>query len=405
MTTYRPSGGPASTYDLVLRGGTLLDPGQGVYDRRDVPFKDGKVAAVAERIDPQTMETSAEVIDVTGKLVTPGLVDLHGHFYHGGSPIDVDADEHCLSAGVTTGIDAGSAGWANYMTMRDYVFAAKRTRLLAFLHIGAVGLVLNHVLGGELWDMRVADPDRTADTIKENPGFLLGVKVRMDANAVTYWEAREALRRARSAADKAGVKLMVHVSRTPIPLPHILDVLGPGDIASHIFNGHPEGILDRTGNVRPEVKAAVQRGVVMDVAHAGVACDVEVARAGIRQGFFPTTISTDIHTPPPGWAPYQVYRLNDLVSKFHALGLPLEDAVAAGMMRPAKTLGLEKEIGSLALGMAADAAVFDQREGRFVWQDGSNHTVDGTLRLDTFLTIRDGTIVWREGRLTQTGDC
>ncbi len=160
-----PSGG--LQYDLVLKGGTLLDPGQGINDRRDVAFRDGLVAEVAPRIDPSSATTS---IDVTGKLVTPGLIDIHGHFYHGGLDNATDADEVCLPAGVTTGIDGGSAGWANYRAMRDYVFPSRKTRLLAFLHIGAIGLALNPVVGGELQDVRYVDPDRTADTIKDNPG-------------------------------------------------------------------------------------------------------------------------------------------------------------------------------------------------------------------------------------------
>ncbi len=388
-----------STYDLVLKGGTLMDPGQGIHDRRDVAFKDGRVAAVAERLDPSL---ASRVMDVAGKLVTPGFVDIHGHFYHGGTTSDTDADEVCLPAGVTTGVDAGSAGWANYMAMRDYVFPSKRTRLLAFLNIGASGQVLNRAVGGELQDIRSADPDRTADTIRGNPGLLVGVKVRMMVDAVSHWDAHEALRRAREAADKAAVKLMVHISRTPIPLPDILEVLGPGDIATHIFNGHYEGILDRKGAVRPEVKAAAERGVVMDVAHAGVHCDVEVARAALDQGFFPTTISTDIHIPPPDRV---VYRQNDLVSKFHAMGIPLEQAVAASTVRPAGVVGLGDEIGSLAPSMAGDAAVFDLMEGRFVWHDMYGHSVEGGLRLDTYLTVKDGAVVWQRGGLTSTGQC
>ncbi len=388
-----------ASYDMVLKGGTLLDPAQNINDRRDIAFKDGRVAAVAERIDPSQ---AAQVVDVTGKLVTPGLIDLHGHFYHGGGPASTDADETCLSAGVTTGIDAGSAGWANYEAMRDYVFPTKRTRLLAFLHIGAAGLLLNRVTGGELQDLRLADADRTADTIKENPGFLLGVKVRMQVGAVPDGKGYDALKRAREAADKAKVMLMVHVSGTPIPLPQILELLGPGDIATHIFNGHPEGILDNNGKIRPEVKAAAQRGVIMDVAHAGVHCDLKVAEAALQQDFPPNTISTDIHISPPERV---VYRQNDLVSKFHAMGMSLADTVAASTVQPAKILGLDNEIGSLAPGMAGDAAVFDQIEGRFVWQDMADHTVEGKFRLDTFLTIRDGAVAWREGGLVAAGEC
>jgi len=140
----------------------------------------------------------------------------------------------------------------------------------------------------------------------------------------------------------------------------------------------------------------------MDVAHAGIHCDVEVVKAALEQELLPTTISTDIHLAPPERT---VYLMNDLVSKFHALGVPLEDAVAASTSRPAEVLGLQHSLGSLVPGMSGDAAVFDLREGRFVWHDMAGHNVEGKVRLDTFLTVRDGSVVWREGRMTQMGQC
>ena len=388
-----------ANYDLALTGGTLLDPGQGIHARRDIAFREGRVAAVAERIDPAE---AATVVDVSGKLITPGLIDLHGHFYHGGTGSAVHADQNCLSAGATTGVDAGSSGFLNLGAMRDYVFPAHRTRLLAFLHIGAVGLAANRVLGGGLQDLRIIDVDQTADAIKNNAGFLFGVKVRMELNAVAHWNAAEAMRLARAAADQSGSRLMVHVSGTPLPLPQVLDFMGPGDICTHAFNGNPESILDRQDRIRPEVRAAAERGVIMDLGHAGVHCDVEVVKAALAQGLPPDTISTDIHLGPPG---RKVYLMNDLVSKFHALGMSLSDAVAASTSRPAQVLGLEDTLGSLAPGMAADAAVFDLREGRFVWHDMARHNVEGKVRLDTFLTVRNGSVVWREGRLTEMGPC
>jgi dihydroorotase len=390
---------PPTTYDLLLKGGDLLDPAEGIHDRRDIAFKDGKVAAVAERIDPASANA---VVDVSGKLVTPGLIDLHGHFYHGGTGSAVHADQNCLSAGATTGIDAGSSGFLNLGAMRDYVFPAHRTRLLAFLHIGSVGLAANRVLGGGLQDLRIIDVDQTADAVKSNPGFLFGIKVRMEMNAVSHWDAPEAMRLARAAADQSGSRLMVHVSGTPIPLPQILEFMGPGDIVTHAFNGNHEGILDRQDKVRPEVRAASERGVIMDLGHAGVHCDVEVAKAALQQGLAPDTISTDIHLPPPG---RRVYLMNDLVSKFHALGMSLEDAVTASTSRPAQVLGLEGELGSLSPGMSGDAAVYDLREGRFVWHDMARNKVEGKVRLDTFLTVRNGAVAWREGKLTEMGPC
>lgn len=389
----------ALQYDLVLTGGTLLDPAQGVHERRDIAFKDGLVAQVAQRIDPESASASA---DISGKTVTPGLIDLHGHFYHGGNGSAVHPDQICLSSGTTTGVDAGSAGFLNYSAMRDYVFPAQRTRLLAFLHIGGVGLAVNRLLGGGLHDMRIIDVDQTAAAIKDNPGFCFGVKVRMHVNAVAYWNADAAMKAAREAADRSGTKLMVHVSGTPIPLPQVLEYLGPGDISTHAFNGNPESILDGNRKIRPEVRAAADRGVIMDVAHAGVHCDIEVVKAAMEQGLLPDTISTDVHNPPPGRT---VYLMNDLVSKFHALGLPLNDSVAAATVKPAQVLGLQDSLGSLAVGMSGDAAVFDMREGDFAWHDMAGHTVRGQLRLDTFLTVRAGAVVWREGRLLQIGEC
>ena len=389
----------STDYDLVLTGGTLLDPGQGIHGRRDVAFKDGVVAAVAERIEAGP---DVVTVDVTGKLITPGLIDIHGHFYHGGNGSAVHPDQNCLSSGTTTGVDAGSAGFLNYQAMRDYVFPAHRTRLLAFLHISAVGLANNRVLGGGLHDMRIIDADQTADAIKDNPNFCFGVKVRMHYNAVAPWNAREAMKLARKAADQSGTRLMVHVSGTPIPLPEVLEFLGPGDISTHAFNGDHESILDVNGKIRPEARAAADRGVIMDVAHAGVHCDTGVVNAALQQDFFPDTISTDIHIAPEGRT---VYLMNDLMSKFHAMGLSLEAAVTASTSRPAQVLGLEDHLGSLKPGMSGDAAVFDLREGRFVWHDMAGHNIEGKVRFDTFLTVRGGSVAWREGRLIQMGEC
>ncbi|MEC8856445.1 MAG: amidohydrolase family protein, partial [Chloroflexota bacterium] len=146
----------------------------------------------------------------------------------------------------------------------------------------------------------------------------------------------------------------------------------------------------------------VDRGVIMDVAHAGVHCDVEVAQIAMQQGLFPHTISTDIHNPPPDRT---VYKMNDLVSKFHAMGMSLHDAIAASTSTPAGVLDLGDTIGSLAVGMSGDAAVFDMREGHFKWIDSAGHSQEGNIRLDTYLTVRAGQVGWREGRLMQMGEC
>jgi dihydroorotase len=373
-------------HDLVLRGGTLVDPAQGVLAKRDVAFRDGRVAAVAERL---TDVADAEVVDVTGAIVTPGLIDLHAHVYHGALYIARHADRSSLVHGVTTVVDAGSAGWMSFPGLRDYVMPTYRTRVYAFLHISATGLAINRVVP-ELADIRFANVEEAARVTAENREIILGIKVRIAHGATGADDranAREALRRARQAADLARVRLMVHVSDTPIPLPEILDALGPGDIVTHVFNGNAERVIGADGRIRREVLAARERGVVLDVGHASVHFDVDVARQALAQGLRPTTLSTDLHTAPPGRV---VYNLRGLMSKFLALGLPLDEVVASVTSRPAAAIGQSAAIGSLAPGMAGDAAVFDMEEGNFTFVDGAGHEVKAERRLRTRHVIRAG---------------
>ncbi len=370
--------------DLLIRGGTLIDPAQSIAARRDIAFRGGKVAAVAETL----VGDGTEVLDATGALVTPGLIDIHAHVYHG-LYIGRHADQTCLVNGVTTVVDAGSAGWMTLPGFRDYVIPTYRTRVYAFLHIGATGLTINRIMP-ELADIKFAQVEEAARAAAENRALVLGIKVRIAQGATGHGNqanAREALKRARQAADLAGVRLMVHVSDTPIPLPEILDRLHPGDIATHIFNGNAEQVLGQDGRVRREVQTAKERGVVLDVGHASVHCDVNVARRAISEGLLPTTLSTDLHTPPPGRI---VYNLRGLMSKFHALGMTLEDVVASVTSRAAAAIGKSAEVGSLAPGMAGDAVLLDLEDGDFTYADSAGNQVKATRRFRTRDVIREG---------------
>lgn len=373
-------------YDLVIRGGTLADPAQGISAKRDIAFRAGRVATIAETIPAAA---AGDVIDAKGALVTPGLIDLHAHVYHGALYISLHADRTSLVHGVTTVVDAGSAGWMTFPGFRDYVMPTYRTRVYAFLHIGATGLTINRVVP-ELGDIKFAQVDEAVRAAKENAGLILGIKVRIANNATGPGDqanAHEALRRAREAADQAGIRLMVHVSDTPIPLPEILDHLRAGDIATHIFNGNAERVLGVDGQIRREVRAAAERGVVMDVGHASVHCDVTVARAAIAEGFLPTTLSTDLHNPPPGRV---VYNLRGLMSKFLALGMSLDDVIASVTSRPAAAIGKSRELGSLVPGTAGDAVVFDLEEGHYTFVDSGGNEVKARQRFRTRHVIRDG---------------
>jgi len=369
-------------FDLLLRGGTVVDPGQGVEGRLDVAFANGRVAAVG----PDLSVTATEVIDVTGKLVTPGLIDLHGHFFHRGQPLFVDADETCLPTGVTTAVDAGSSGWATYAGFREYVIDRAETRLLAFLNLAATGLASMAAGVGELEDLRFAQEERTRDAFRRFPE-LLGLKVRIQRAATGEANALPALDMARRICDDTGTPLMVHISGTPIPIETILERLKPGDIATHIFNGHEHGILDARGQVRQAVRDAAARGVVLDVAHAGVHFDVEVARAALAQGLPPTTLSTDMVRP--GVA-RRMYDLLGVMSTLLALGMPLPEVVRAVSDAPARAIGKAGALGVLAPGASGDAAVLDLEQGDFTFGDAAGHDVRAAQRLAPVLTVRAG---------------
>ena len=369
-------------FDLLLRGGTVLDPGRGLHAPMDVGFAGGRVAAVAPRLDG----AAAEIIDITGKLVAPGLIDLHGHFFHRGQPLFVDPDAICLPTGVTTCVDAGSTGWATYAGFREHVIARAETRVFAFLHLAATGLMSLAAGVGELQDFRFAQEDRTRDAFARFPE-LLGVKVRIQQMATGEANALPALDMARRIVDATGTRLMVHVSGTPVPIEAILERLGPGDIATHIFNGYAHGILDERGRVRGAVREAAKRGVVLDVAHAGVHCDLEVARAALAQGLPPTTLSTDMVRP---LVARRVYDLLGVMSAFLALGMSLDDVIRAVTDAPARAIGQEGRLGAFTPGAAGDAAVLDLEDGDFTFGDSAGHELKTRQRVVPVLTVRGG---------------
>lgn len=376
-------------FDLILRGGSVLDPGQGVEARLDVAFANGRVAALG----PALAVTAAEVIDVTGKLVTPGLIDLHGHFFHRGQPLFADPDAVCLPAGVTTGVDAGSAGWATYGGFREYVIERAQTRVLAFLHLASTGLMSLCCGVGELQDFRYAQEDRAVDAFRRFPE-LLGVKVRIQHLACGEANAVPAMDMARRVGDAAGKPLMVHVSGTPVQLETILERLKPGDIVTHVYHGYEHGILDGNGRVLEAVREAAARGVVLDVGYAGVHIDLEVARAALDQGLPPTTLSTDIVRP---LVARRVYDLLGVMSTFLALGLSLPEVIRAVTDAPARAIGQAGALGALVPGAAGDAAVLETEEGDFTFADAAGHEIKAARRLVPVLTVRAGRR-WRAGR-------
>lgn len=391
-------------YDVLIRGGEVVDPSQGLRGARDVAFAYGRVAAVAQ---PGTIDDGAAriVLDASGKLVVPGLIDLHTHVYTGGSELVIPADEVCSVSGCTTVVDAGTAG-AN--TMLGLVRLAERdirTRVFAFVHISQIGLA-GHP-HGESRHLEYLEPELAARTVLTYPGFVLGVKVRQTQNLVGE-NGLEPLRRAVRAAeiaqetlDKAAggrserrVKVMVHYGTAPAPIGELVGLLRGGDLATHCFNGGANGVLDANGKVEQGVWDARERGVLFDVGHGRGSFSYKVAKGAFDQGFPPDTISTDLHS---GSVNHPVVDMPTTMSKWLEIGMSLEDVVRRSTNRPAEVINealpaRERDplFGTLQVGAPGDAAVLDLREGDAEFSDSLGYRWHGTQRLVPVHTVLKG---------------
>ncbi|MEA2511314.1 MAG: dihydroorotase [Thermomicrobiales bacterium] len=372
------------SYDLLIKGGTLIDPAQGVHDRRDVAFASGMVAAVAPEI---AADEASETIDAGGKLVVPGLIDAHVHVFEGVSHYGINPDKTCLARGATTVVDAGSAGADTFAGFRKYVIEASSTRILAHVNISSMGMLSQEI--GELDDIKWASVPKALATIERNRDLILGVKVRLTRHQLVGEAAGlKPLFLAREAADAAGLPIMVHPQQAWAPsIDEILAVMRRGDVLTHTYHGLEHGILDERGKIRPSVRAARDRGVIFDVGHGQGSFDWDVCERALAQDFPPTTISSDLHKYNVGGP---VFDLATTVSKFLLLGLSLDDALAKATAAPARVVGMEGKIGTLSPGAHGDAVVLDLQEGAFDFQDSRGVTRMGNLRLEPVTVVKAG---------------
>ena len=373
-------------YDLLIKGATLVDPAQGIHAERDVAFSSGKVAAVGEEIPSSDAERT---VDAGGLYIMPGLIDLHVHVFEGVSHLGVPPDPTCLARGVTTVVDAGSAGADTFLGFRKYVIEASATRILAQLNISSQGMLSRAV--GELDEIKWASVPRALEVIEANRDLILGVKVRLTRNSIVGESAGLLpLHHAREAADAAGLPIMVHPQGAWCSsLDEILAVMREGDILTHSFHGSTHGILDDDGKVRRTVQEARKRGVIFDIGHGAGSFSWRTAELALAQGFPPNTISSDLHK---GSVNGPVYDLATTVSKFLHLGLSLEEAITRVTVVPAQVVGLADRIGTLAVGAWGDAAVFELEQGSFPMVDCQRETRMVGQRLIPRVVIKDGAV-------------
>jgi dihydroorotase len=373
-------------FDLVIKNGRLIDPAASIDDYCDVAFRNGKVAAVAPKIDPG----DAPIIDARDQYVTPGLVDAHVHVFEGVSHYGIPPDPTCLAQGATTVLDAGSAGADTFKGFRKYVIEASETRILAMLNISSMGMLAEEV--GELDDIKWANIPKALATIEANRDVILGVKVRLTRRLNCSESAGiRPLYLAREAADAAGLPLMIHPQDSwADSLDQVLAVLRKGDIMTHMYHGMRHGILAEDGSVEPCVLAARDRGVRFDLGHGQGSFSWDVCERAMAQDFLPDTISSDLHAHNVHGP---VFDLVTTVSKFLMLGMPLQDALLRVTANPAETVCMPGRIGTLRVGAEGDAVVLDPREGRFDFVDSHGITRVGDLKLIPTTVVKGGCVV------------
>jgi dihydroorotase len=400
-------------YDIVIAGGHVIDPANGIDEVRDVAISGDRIAAVAARLPPHT---AGRVIDAAGHLVTPGLVDLHAHLFWGRDYLGIDADSIAWQSGVTTWVDAGSAGAFSIPGFSAYVVKRSSLRMLAFINMSYLGVAgLNY---DEYCNPAACDVPLLVRVVEEYRDLIVGIKVRMGAGDICS-PSLEPLQRAVEAAEITGLPIMCHISSAPPDVERVLELLRPGDIVTHAFTGGGQRLIDERGQVRPAALRAREAGVLFDIGHGAGSFSFASAEALTRAGFWPHTISSDLHhlslAGPNLVADQEVMprirgdgtpglTLLTVMTKFLALGMSLTEVIRATTTEPLAVIGRGGESGTLTPGAAADVAILRSEPGRIELRDvhGNRREFDRTIRaVRTFVAGREleprqppGSIPW-----------
>lgn len=366
-------------FDLLIKGGEIIDPATGTFGARDIAVRRDRVAAVDRDIPA---DAAFRVIDATGLLVTPGLIDLHAHVWHGGGYYGVDANPLGALSGVTSWIDAGSAGAFTLEGLRRYVIESAQVRIAAFLNISCIGLV---AWDYELTQIDLADVALFEMVANQHRDILVGVKVRMGATTVGA-NGVEPVRRAIMAAERCDMPIMVHIAHPPPGIAEFLPLLRRGDIITHCFTGLPMKLFDDDGRLLQVARQAMDAGVILDIGHGAGSFAFRTAEAALAAGIKPHVISTDTHQMSVAGP---MFDLPTCLSKFLAMGLELNEVVAMATEAPARLLHYEDR-GTLRVGALADIALFRLHQGSFPLYDNSGAVRTGRQLLRNVATIVGG---------------
>jgi dihydroorotase len=384
-----PKGEPVSEpFDLVLAGGRAMDPSTGLDAPMDIGIREGRVGA----IEPDLADAKS-VVDCSGAMITPGLIDAHSHIFADVSKVGAPVEDAHLRRGVVAVADAGTAGSSTFSAFRKYVVEATDMRVLSFLNVSALGLI--DFRFGELLNPATLVPDDAVEQAARNGDVIRGLKIRLSTDVVGQ-ACLPLLEQAVATGDRCGLPLMVHIGETASSLEDILDRLRPGDIVAHCYTGKPRGILSSEGKVLGAVWSARERGVLFECAHGKTNFSYAVAESAIDQGFLPDVVCSD--TSYRNWNG-PVFDLVTTMSKLVSLGMDLGDVLARATVRPAQLLGLWDEgYGRIGVGAPAHITVLRQGEESERLADGAGGQ-RGVRRLEPILTVHKGRLVdplpWR----------
>ncbi|MBM3178260.1 MAG: amidohydrolase/deacetylase family metallohydrolase [Bacteroidetes bacterium] len=375
------------TYDLVLKNGRVIDPANSLDQVMDVAIKDGRIAKVDKAIESGA---ALKYIDVRGLIVTPGLIDIHTHVFVGGKPdkfadgtFSVSADDFCPRSGVTTVVDAGTSGWKNFEVFKYNVIDRSKTRILAFLNIAGKGM------SGDPDQQKIEEMNTEAAVAmaQKYPEWIVGFKI-------GHYEGSEwsPFDRTIDAGNRTNKPVLVECHLPQYPLAMQLQKMRKGDIITHSFEEitEREPVIDGNGNLRPYVVDANKKGVLFDVGHGGYGFWFSEAIPALREGLEPNTLGTDLHRFSINAG---MKSMTNLMSKYLAMGMSLNKVLEKATVNAARAIK-RPELGSLSPGNPADIAVFSLYTGDFGFTDAGGNRLKGKQKLETELTIRDGSIIW-----------
>ncbi|MDZ5695945.1 amidohydrolase/deacetylase family metallohydrolase [Chelativorans sp. M5D2P16] len=348
--------------DLVLTGGRVVDPSRNIDRITDVGFADGQVAAVGDGLAAR----AADVRDVSGKIVTPGLIDLHTHVYWGGTSLGIDAEDFARTSAVTTCIDTGSAGPGNFPGFRKHVIEPSQTRILVYLHVSFAGIYgfAPDLMVGESHDFRLMAPKYAAKVIDANRDVIVGIKVRIGRHA-SGPQGIAPLDVALGLSDETGLPVMCHIDEPPPSYETVVSKLRKGDVLTHCFRPFPNAPVKGDGTIKEAVLEARERGVYFDIGHGMGSFSYRTARAMLSGGFPPDTISSDVHA---FCVEGPAYDQLTTMSKFLGLGMPLGEVIARSTVKAAEAIQ-RPELGTFREGAVGDASVLSLTDGAFALED------------------------------------